>query len=403
MLTPQQFGAIGNGGSHPLSGVYPSLAAAQTVYPFAGALTDELDWCGIQKAVDTARYQWQTPDSDFQIGKTVAIPAGIYRINKTVQIKDMFGFALAGVNGMPQIKWYGDASSPMFLLGNCDSCRMENLWLYHGSSSANSVLSAVDLQNGGNASTWGPTNWTFRHIHVGGFNLGTFQYCFRILGASGTGGDANNEYHRWERCNFRSYSEAGLLILDATQAHQLVLTDCGIQGDSTGKCGIRNTGVITRLILERCAGGAHTQYDFDFTNNAAHQVTIDQWNSENSARLCQLGTGLFGSPAMLRITNCRWESPSNIAADGYIVRGWGPGPLVFTGNQIASNVVGRQPKVKWTGVATGPSSTLIFECNRFDDTGQDYSADAYDVTDTTVRKAGNYYWDAGDNKYITFA
>lgn len=42
------FGAIGDGGSHPLSTRYATLAAAQAAYPFATALTQEIDWAALQ-------------------------------------------------------------------------------------------------------------------------------------------------------------------------------------------------------------------------------------------------------------------------------------------------------------------------------------------------------------------
>lgn len=50
----KQFGAIGDGASHPLSGRYATLAAAQAVYPFATALTQEIDFCAIQACINRA-------------------------------------------------------------------------------------------------------------------------------------------------------------------------------------------------------------------------------------------------------------------------------------------------------------------------------------------------------------
>lgn len=50
----REYGAIGDGASHPLSDDFASLGAAQAVYPHATALTDETDWAGIQAAIDAA-------------------------------------------------------------------------------------------------------------------------------------------------------------------------------------------------------------------------------------------------------------------------------------------------------------------------------------------------------------
>lgn len=49
----RKFGAIGDGNSHPLSQKYASLAAAQVMYPFATSLTQEIDSCALQKAINT--------------------------------------------------------------------------------------------------------------------------------------------------------------------------------------------------------------------------------------------------------------------------------------------------------------------------------------------------------------
>lgn len=54
-ITPEQFGAIGDGSSHPLSNYFGTLAAAQVVYPHATSLTNELDWAAIQAAINAAK------------------------------------------------------------------------------------------------------------------------------------------------------------------------------------------------------------------------------------------------------------------------------------------------------------------------------------------------------------
>lgn len=49
-VTPEQYGAIGDGTLHPLSERFASLAAAQAVYPFVTSLTQSIDWAACQKA-----------------------------------------------------------------------------------------------------------------------------------------------------------------------------------------------------------------------------------------------------------------------------------------------------------------------------------------------------------------
>lgn len=49
-VTPEQFGAIGDGTVHPLSERYATLAAAQAVYPHVTSLTQTIDWAACQAA-----------------------------------------------------------------------------------------------------------------------------------------------------------------------------------------------------------------------------------------------------------------------------------------------------------------------------------------------------------------
>ncbi|WP_312202973.1 phage tailspike protein [Kosakonia cowanii] len=90
-VTPEQFGAIGDGTPHPLSERYSTLAAAQAVYPFVTSLTQTIDWAACQAAENYAR------------GKCpVRCPYAIYHF---------------GNNGMLEqgahSKWYGVENTPL--------------------------------------------------------------------------------------------------------------------------------------------------------------------------------------------------------------------------------------------------------------------------------------------------
>ncbi|WP_145589137.1 phage head-binding domain-containing protein [Yersinia rochesterensis] len=54
-VTPEQFGAIGDGTAHPLSERYATLAAAQAVYPHVTSLNQTIDWAACQAADNYAR------------------------------------------------------------------------------------------------------------------------------------------------------------------------------------------------------------------------------------------------------------------------------------------------------------------------------------------------------------
>lgn len=54
-VTPEQYGAIGDGNLHPLSERFLTLVAAKEVYPFVTALTQSIDWAACQKAENNNR------------------------------------------------------------------------------------------------------------------------------------------------------------------------------------------------------------------------------------------------------------------------------------------------------------------------------------------------------------
>jgi len=105
----EDFGAIGDGQSHPLSEKFATLAEAQAKYPHATSLSDEIDWCAIQGAIDYAKSIGITrrpstyPRSDLGMG--VLIPAGLYLINKPIVMPrsgDYLGYAI-GLIGVSEV------------------------------------------------------------------------------------------------------------------------------------------------------------------------------------------------------------------------------------------------------------------------------------------------------------
>ena len=72
----RDFGAIGDGVTHPLSTTYATLVAAQAICPEATALTQETNWCAIQAATDKAAAK--------TYGAIIYAPAGRYLISSPV-------------------------------------------------------------------------------------------------------------------------------------------------------------------------------------------------------------------------------------------------------------------------------------------------------------------------------
>lgn len=79
------FGAVGDGNSHPLSGQFGTLAAAQAIYPHATALTNELDWAAMQAAINAIPHV----DPGF----------GVFRMSASLTLKGTTHFLGRGVNG----------------------------------------------------------------------------------------------------------------------------------------------------------------------------------------------------------------------------------------------------------------------------------------------------------------
>lgn len=84
-----RFGAIGDGASHPLSERFASLGAAQAVYPHATSLSNQIDWCAIQAAINAA---------STATGGVVFLPVGTFLIHATLTHKSnvtILGAAIA--------------------------------------------------------------------------------------------------------------------------------------------------------------------------------------------------------------------------------------------------------------------------------------------------------------------
>ncbi|MDE2233454.1 MAG: hypothetical protein KGJ90_05085 [Patescibacteria group bacterium] len=81
------FGAINDGGAHPLSNYYPTLAAAQAVYPTATSLSNEIDSVAIENAMAYA----VANNFNTVYFPTSTTVGGYYRINKFIPVPYTLG------------------------------------------------------------------------------------------------------------------------------------------------------------------------------------------------------------------------------------------------------------------------------------------------------------------------
>jgi hypothetical protein len=100
------YGAIGDGSSHPLSGSFSTLAAAQVMYPHATSLSDETDWAALQGLTNdsgSSKRPGYIPPSTaagYRLGKPVVLVSGakLYGAGKENTVLDASVVA-ASANG----------------------------------------------------------------------------------------------------------------------------------------------------------------------------------------------------------------------------------------------------------------------------------------------------------------
>lgn len=103
------FGAIGDGKPHPLSSRFGSLAEARRIFPRADTLSDMIDLCAIQAAVDEAKNAG---------GGLVYVPSGVYLLgSKSLVMPD----SPRGADANDAVVLAGDGSRNTVLRWNLDA------------------------------------------------------------------------------------------------------------------------------------------------------------------------------------------------------------------------------------------------------------------------------------------
>jgi hypothetical protein len=211
-VTPQMFGAMGVGGSHPASDRFATLGEAQAVYPHCTALTEELDGLAMQSALDTRA--------------RVYIPAGVYQLSATLELKTQ-GQHVSGESSTRSIlEWVEDVHGLEIVEGS-----ESNTTNFPTSSSQGSGWGRIDhlLIQGPSGSTkygfknteseeetlWIGEGWKVDYVTFLGFSIGLYstkaaRYNGRSLvfkGQSskgmylGSGGSATNNCHQFYGVN----------------------------------------------------------------------------------------------------------------------------------------------------------------------------------------------------------
>jgi len=72
-VTLKDYGAVGDGTSHPLSQFFATLAEAQAIYPFATSLSQQIDWAAFQLSLDTNGIAYAS-EGTYYITEEVDVP-----------------------------------------------------------------------------------------------------------------------------------------------------------------------------------------------------------------------------------------------------------------------------------------------------------------------------------------
>lgn len=328
----KDFGAIGDGSSHPLSGTYSSLAAAQAKYPFVTSLSQETDWAAIQACINAL----STVGGGFAYG-----PPGTYMLGT-----DSLAMAVGVVP--------------------CGSGKYTTLVKYSGTGNtmkmSNQINSSAAAKNGlrdlgvimTNASATGGC-----YVDVGG----TFV---DIVQAQLVGGKFGVIFDQTElgtirQCDIEAQvaNGAGVWLVnggDFTPA--VTFTVAPVAGATSGTLNASWTGVTGTFNLDftETVGGAHEQRTATLTNGS----TAVTWTGGLSAN-CNASTNGGSSQFTNRLLITENQFNNGAAAASHIIDDGGVSHQI-TYNNFNSGLVNGPPSMcRFAGVLS-----LEFEGNEME-------------------------------------
>jgi hypothetical protein len=282
-------------------------------------------------------------------GRELYLPPGDYRIDSTLTIANVRGFRLVG-SGNTLLRWHGNNSSPLLLLQDVNEGVFEGFNIVSaGSGFPLSV--AVRIENG-SGTAWIPAACHFRDIDIDGGNSTHLGTGFLIT-STGAGGDANNEFHRFDNVAVSNAGTAAWKI-DASQAHGIFFTDCQAHTTVRGvQCASGN------FVWHGGFMSGMTVACFDL---GSPQVTIpyriSNMGSEGCTRFLVTG-GPTGAAFPLVVEQIRFSTADGaLAGDGIALDYRSPGPLVVRDSCFGDDAT-RAVKFNWTYLDSGDTPIYV--------------------------------------------
>ena len=284
-------------------------------------------------------------------GGGVFVPAGTYKISKTLHIENVLGLKFTGVSvGATRFIWSGPPDVPMFLLQDARDVVMSDFRIE--SSPRKPLFTGIQTENGAKR-IWVPSQNHFQRIVINGTKKGGLTNGFRI--AEGAGGDNNNDFHEFLRCQVRNYHGYGYSV-EHSQSHTNRFYSCTFSGYSFGLAGVRTTH--GSFSWYGGGGGGNTVADF-LLGSPNVLISVINGNFEDSARLLTTG-GPTGARWPIHIQGVRYTA-AKLADDGIMINVQNPGPLLLDNNLFGTNTLPRMPRVRLS--STQPGATFISQGN----------------------------------------
>lgn len=213
------------------------------------------------------------------IGGLIIAPPGVYPINDTIEIRDVWGLRYLG-SSQTLFVWVGDdATKPIFKMAHCNHCVIDGLY----TRALGAALGHLQMLRD-NAPGWSVTPSYNRIFNSSFEGQGNTAYGV-IIGGPGAV-DANNEFNVFDQVSVYGYTEAGFYAPNS-QAFGTLMMNCTTSGQGVGKYGLDTGGVGASI---RWIGGSfdhNTAADMRLGRTSQAHI-IDGPQSESSARFLDL-------------------------------------------------------------------------------------------------------------------